>query len=153
MNHKRLTCIFFIRGVNTTNKQKIRRDMLVKRRQLAPSIITHHIQLIAHNVCQSPLFLNASTIFIYLDYLNEVQTGLIIAESFRLKKTVAIPKIIDNSMKFFKITSLEDVARGTFNILEPTTNESITAKKGLMIMPGVAFDKQCHCIGHKKRIL
>ena len=126
------------------HKQKIRQDILNKRRKLDESIVNYHSDLISRRVCQSTLFQHASTLFIY------VKTTPIIREAFRLNKTVAIPKIINHSMEFYKINSLEEVARGTFNILEPTTTERVTDKKGVMIMPGVAFDRCCHRIGYGK---
>ncbi|BEH90212.1 5-formyltetrahydrofolate cyclo-ligase [Turicibacter faecis] len=132
------------------HKQKIRQDILNKRRKLDESIVNYHSDLISRRVCQSTLFQHASTLFIYVNYQNEVKTTPIIREAFRLNKTVAIPKIINHSMEFYKINSLEEVARGTFNILEPTTTERVTDKKGVMIMPGVAFDRCCHRIGYGK---
>ena len=102
------------------HKQKIRQDILNKRRKLDESIVNYHSDLISRRVCQSTLFQHASTLFIYVNYQNEVKTTPIIREAFRLNKTVAIPKIINHSMEFYKINSLEEVARGTFNILEPT---------------------------------
>ena len=116
------------------HKQKIRQDILNKRRKLDESIVNYHSDLISRRVCQSTLFQHASTLFIYVNYQNEVKTTPIIREAFRLNKTVAIPKIINHSMEFYKINSLEEVARGTFNILEPTTTERVTDKKGVMIM-------------------
>ena len=132
------------------HKQKIRQDILNKRRKLDESIVNYHSDLISRRVCQSTLFQHASTLFIYVNYQNEVKTTPIIREAFRLNKTVAIPKISNHSIEFYKINSLEEVARGTFNILEPTTTERVTDKKGVMIMPGVAFDRCCHRIGYGK---
>ena len=53
-------------------------------------------------------------------------------------------------MKFYQIHTFDDLATGTFGILEPVTNECISNNEGLMIMPGVVFDINCHRIGYGK---
>lgn len=53
-------------------------------------------------------------------------------------------------MEFFEISAFSDLAAGCKGILEPKEDlEQIAkGKEGLMILPGVAFDKNCHRVGY-----
>ena len=82
--------------------------------------------------------------------MSKILARLLIETAWNLNKIVAVPKIINGNMSFYRIQSFKDLTIGTFNILEPTSNELICTTEGLMIMPGVVFDKNCHRIGYGK---
>jgi 5-formyltetrahydrofolate cyclo-ligase len=57
---------------------------------------------------------------------------------------------VDNKMQFYKANNFNELIKGSFNILEPETNQLINPSKALIIMPGVAFDRNKNRIGYGK---
>lgn len=132
------------------DKRELRQQILKQRSQLNEVEVSYKSDLIAKKVINQLEFITASTIYIYIDYRQEVSTQSIIETAWQLNKTVAVPKIIEGEMKFYKIDSFDELVPGTFGILEPTSNKCVIKNEGLMIMPGVAFDSSCHRIGYGK---
>ena len=88
-------------------------------------------------------------IYIYVNYNQEVITTDIIKKSLAVGKNVYIPKVYDDVILFHQIRSYEDdLAPGAYGILEPTNNSPDKLRDGLLIMPGLAFDKKFHRIGY-----
>ena len=51
-------------------------------------------------------------------------------------------------MNFYLVEQKEDLQPGAYGILEPTGEYKADGYDGLLIMPGVAFDEECHRIGY-----
>ena len=126
------------------SKKQLRQEIISQRLQLSATEILEKSKQIQQKVCHHPSFLNAPIVYTYIDYRHEVSTRLIIETAWKLNKIIAVPKIIEGEMKFYQIHTFDDLATGTFGILEPVTNECISNNEGLMIMPGVVFDINCH---------
>ena len=100
-----------------------------------------------------PEYRDAEVIYAYVDCKHEVETSDIIRAAWADGKRVAVPKVLGENMKFFYITSLEeDLEEGYYGIREPyekhPADEAEDEQKGLMLMPGVAFDEAHHRIGY-----
>lgn len=95
-----------------------------------------------------PLFVQADTILAYMDYRHEVVTKYLIEEAWREKKRVAVPKCSGKTMTFYRIDTFDDVAEGFYGIREPRTGEIVDDEHALMLMPGVAFDRNCNRVGY-----
>ena len=92
----------------------------------------------------------AMTIIIYVSTEYEVDTKKLIEYFLKIKR-VAVPKVIGNDMKFYFINSLDDLEKGSFNILEPKTKVEVKDfSKALSITPGVCFSKDGYRIGYGK---
>lgn len=92
----------------------------------------------------------ATTILTYVSTEDEVDTKKLIKYFFKNKK-VAVPKVIGNDMKFYFINSLDDLEKGSFNILEPKTKVEVKDfNKTISITPGVCFSKDGYRIGYGK---
>lgn len=50
--------------------------------------------------------------------------------------------------EFLSGRTKEDLQPGAYGILEPTGEYKADGYDGLLIMPGVAFDEECHRIGY-----
>lgn len=93
---------------------------------------------------------NIDTILIYVSFNNEVDT-LNIIKYFLGKKKVAVPKVNGNEMDFYYIDSFNDLSKGSFNILEPTTTNKVTSfDNSICIVPGLCFDKENYRLGYGK---
>lgn len=106
--------------------------------------------MIYRKVITHPFFLNADTIFCYVDYNHEVDTHAIMETAWKLQKKVAVPKVNGDSMEFYDIQSFSELEEGFFHILEPVTASIADDSSALVIMPGAAFDKKRNRIGYGK---
>lgn len=95
----------------------------------------------------------AKVIFIYVSYKNEVETHKIIKHALENGKKVCVPKIVSlkEGMEAVEIENLSELKVNKYGILEPEFNlEKIMAPDciDLMIVPGVAFDRNGGRVGY-----
>lgn len=89
-------------------------------------------------------------VLIYVSTFNEVSTLKLINYFLKIKQ-VAVPKIENDIMNFYYITSLSELKAGTFNILEPTNRCLVTNySDAVIITPGICFDVHGYRIGYGK---
>ena len=69
-------------------------------------------------------------------------------EAWKLGKSVWFPRVEGSEMNFYLVEQKEDLQPGAYGILEPTGEYKADGYDGLLIMPGVAFDEECHRIGY-----
>ncbi len=64
-------------------------------------------------------------------------------------KRVAVPKVYGDDMKFIYLDDLTQVAKGYAGIPEPIADAPVAQDEtALVLMPGLAFDRQGHRIGY-----
>lgn len=90
----------------------------------------------------------ASCIYAYYSFGKEVMTKPLIQKALSEGKRVALPKVNGEEIEFYYITSENDLEESSFGILEPKDCEKAEEKNALLIMPGVAFDKENNRIGY-----
>lgn len=106
--------------------------------------------IIFNKVINNQKILTSKSILIYVSLKEEIDTINLI-KHFLNNKKVAVPKIENNQMNFYYITSLFDLKPGYFNILEPTTNNMVTDfTNTICITPGICFSKDGYRIGYGK---
>ena len=131
-------------------KKDIRKRVLNKRENIKESEWEKNSRSIYEKVVTHSFFLNADTIYCYVDYRREVCTRQIIEKAWELNKCVFVPKVNGNDMTFHPIYSFSDLEEGYKGILEPYTDPIDEIKDGLVIIPGVAYDKNRNRIGYGK---
>lgn len=105
-------------------------------------------QLILGRLANLDVYKKAEIVFCYKSVDNEVNTEIIISDLLSSKKTVCVPRTTQE-MHFIKIDKDTVYSKGAFGIKEPSFGEEIT-NCDLMIVPMVAFDKNCNRMGHGK---
>jgi 5-formyltetrahydrofolate cyclo-ligase len=96
------------------------------------------------------------TILFFLNDPLEIDTGPLMETAFQDKKQVFVPKTEGNDIRFFHIYSSAGPWRyGAFDIREPETERPEDVLKTedfpvLVIVPGVAFDRDRNRMGHGK---
>ncbi len=119
----------------------IRRNILEKK---------HRDQEIFKLLLTNKFIGKSSLILTYVSLEDEVDTLEFINEMLRTKK-VAVPKIVENEMKFYIIRSLKDLREGIFKVMEPTTNEEVVDfNNSVCIVPGICFDQYNNRLGYGK---
>ena len=107
-------------------------------------------KIIYEKVINNSFIKNSDTILIYVSKDSEVDTINLI-NCFLKSKKVAVPKVNNNIIEFYYIDSLDDLEKGSFNILEPTTNKKVTDfNNAVCITPGICFNKEGYRIGYGK---
>ena len=128
-----------------TLRQKIREQ---KRAMTAEQIQTASEKL-TRMFLETELYQKAKTLYGYLPYNQEVRTVPILERALADGKKVAVPKVYGDTMKFIYLPDLTQVETGYAGIPEPIADgpegDDPTA---LVLMPGMAFDKEGHRIGY-----
>lgn len=135
-------------------KKEIRRWIRQKRRELEEFEWRKASSDIEAAVIAHPWFAKAEDIYTYVDCNRESGTRRIIETAFETGKNVWVPKVTGDTMHFYRIESLAELRLGAYGIMEPKGDGPMDkaawneACEGLMLMPGVAFDGQCHRVGY-----
>lgn len=100
---------------------------------------------------ETSLFRQAHSIALYHALPDEVQTEALLKKWF-LSKELWLPLVDGNDLKLIQYTGEENLRKGAFGIWEPKefVHQSTDAELDLIIIPGVAFDKQCNRLGRGK---
>lgn len=135
------------------NKAEIRKYIKDKKNNLTEEEIRIRSSQIAKKLFDKPFYKQAEYIYLYVSYNQEIDTIGIINHILEDKKRVAVPKVVDKNMEFHEITSLNQLSEGSFGIQEPTVYKPVSedpewASSNLMIIPGLAFDKNGSRIGY-----
>lgn len=105
-------------------------------------------ELICRRFCELDEYKSADNICIYISKGNEVNTRIIVDQTWKDEKNVYVPKVYGKLMHFIRITGYDELIKGNFGILEPESDEyDDDGMEGLMVMPGVAFDEDRNRIG------
>ena len=129
-------------------KKEIRHKIIRLRKEMDPLVWQQATNDITERVINHPRFLEETDIYCYANYNGEVGTSSIMEEAWKLGKSVWFPRIEGSEMNFYLVESKDDLQPGAYGILEPTGAHIADGEDGLLIMPGVAFDEECHRIGY-----
>ncbi len=136
--------------METKSKKEIRAEVKKHRREASAEQIRRNSDAICESFLALPEYQEAKVVFSYMDCKNEVETKKVTRQCWADGKIVAVPKVFGEIMKYYIITSYEDLEEGYFGIPEPKYEQlqEIVCEDGLMILPGVAFDENRHRVGY-----
>lgn len=125
-----------------------------ERRQMPKDVKAEWDNGITKNVFKLYQYRSATTVLVYVSTEIEVDTFEIIKGAWADGKKVAVPRCIPNTrlMEFHYITSFDDLAPGTFKVLEPDENLPIVEDFTgcLMLLPALAIDYVGYRLGYGK---
>ncbi len=126
--------------------------MHIKRNGLKDVSVINLSNRIQNNFLTSTLYNKAKIIALYNSIFNEVHLDLIFIQAKKDNKCIVFPKIIADKLSFYKITKLNDLVLGKFNIKEPNKNSKMIPinKIDLFLLPGLSFDPLGGRIGYGK---
>lgn len=131
------------------DKQSLRRHIREQKRAMTEEQIVARSEKLGQLFVQSELYRQAKTIYGYLPYNQEVRTVPMLQQALKDGKKVAVPKVYGEEMKFIYMDDLSKVEKGYAGIPEPIADEPVADDKtALVLMPGLAFDKEGHRIGY-----
>ncbi len=133
--------------VDVVSKNELRNFAKIKRNNILNKELKEKI--ITDKLLNHKKIINSNNILIYVSKDKEVSTKLLIKELLKLKKNIFVPKVLGNIIKFYKIESLDEVKKSTFEIEEPISNiEYVSDKNSVCIIPGLLFDKFNNRLGY-----
>lgn len=129
-------------------KKDIRKFIYGKRKQYTDQEINVWSRIITDKVIALDEFKNAGRVMAYADYNHEVSTRYIIEEAWKQGKEVAVPRVSGKDMVFIRLTDFSQLEPGYYGIPEPASGEAVDWHDAMMVMPGVAFDRENHRVGY-----
>jgi len=129
-------------------KSNIREICSQRRRIMSKDQVTEASAQIVARLEEMPEFQNADVIMMYYPIHNEVDIRPLINKYFETK-TILLPVVHRASIEMRPYTGKDCLHRGKFGIPEPKSG-SFRGKPDLIIVPGVAFDKNCNRLGRGK---
>jgi 5-formyltetrahydrofolate cyclo-ligase len=93
-------------------KQEFRREVASRRKALDAERGVQMSKRITETVTTLKEYREASLILVYIDYKNEVQTGMIMEAAWKDGKKVAAPKVNGKQMDFYLLNSVDDLESG-----------------------------------------
>ena len=131
------------------NKQELRQVIRARKRAMTEEDILRRSEILAEKFARSNAYRAAKTIYGYLPYNQEVRTVPMLRRALEEGKRVAVPKVYGDDMKFIYLDDLSQVAKGYAGIPEPVADGPVAQDgTGLVLMPGLAFDRAGHRIGY-----
>ena len=131
------------------DKTALRRQIRQRKREMTQQEIEEKSRILAEKFLSTDAYRSAKTIYGYLPYNQEVRTVPILQQALLDGKQVAVPKVYGEEMRFIYLTDLTRVAPGYSGIPEPIDDAPVANDPtALVLMPGLAFDKEGHRIGY-----
>ena len=131
------------------DKTSLRKAIREKKRAMTPEQIETASAKLGELFAACEAYRNASAIYGYLPYNQEVRTVPMLERALREGKRVAVPKVIGDEMRFIWMQDLSAVEQGYAGIPEPVADGPVADDpEALVLMPGLAFDPQGHRIGY-----
>lgn len=141
------------------NIKEVKKNLRMRYRQFRENLDPQRKVALDSTIQSRLLALNeyarADTVFTYVSKPIEVDTFALIEAAFANRKRVAVPRCVPQTfdMEFYYITSLDDLEKGTFGVLEPLPGKCALVPPdatGLCIVPGLSFDAQGYRLGYGK---
>ena len=131
------------------DKKALRKKIREQKRAMTPAQIEEASRKLAEQFLATEAYRNAKTVYGYLPYNQEVRTVPILERALADGKRVAVPKVYDDEMRFICLTDLTQVETGYAGIPEPIGDGPVADDPtALVLMPGLAFDREGHRIGY-----
>jgi 5-formyltetrahydrofolate cyclo-ligase len=111
--------------------------------------------VICERLAALPEYARARTVMYYVDVRSEVRTRHYLPTALTQGKRVVVPYCVNGELELFHLENGDELAVGMYKILEPKAELRALADKrveadelDLVIVPGVAFDREGGRTGH-----
>lgn len=141
-------------------KTQLRKQLRTKRNSLEKDIQFDKSYTIMETVVAHFEFLQSKQVLCYLSFQSEVYTKGIIEYAWLLNKSVFCPKIVENEIRFFKISNFDELELHPMGFYEPRVDETSiewtqqqatqyqAGEETIAIIPGLGFDLNGNRMGY-----
>ena len=133
----------------TSEKELIRERIKTKKQQLTDKEKEIEAANVFEKIEALPEFINAHNIMIYWSMPDELPTHNFIIR-WSKKKTMLLPVVKGEDMLIKPFSTKEELKQGSLGIWEPDTQKEYLNSIDLVIVPGVAFDRNKSRLGRGK---
>ena len=137
-------------AVETLTKKQIRSKMFLRLKTQKEEDRDRKSKAIKKKLFRNPVFKKAKLVMFYMSFDGEVNTEGMIRGAHRLGKIVAVPVCKKHRLTLRPciLRNKAQLKNGPYGICEPAVKEYIKLEDlGLVIVPGVAFDKKGNRLG------
>ncbi len=129
-------------------KSSLRKTLLEKRDATSFDLIKISSRQIQANLERIEDYRNAKSIAFYYPIGSEVKTQDLMLKVLSLGKDVLLPKVQEDELDFRKITDLNSLEKGSFDIMEPKDNCEKSDKIDVIIVPTVGISADGNRLGY-----
>ncbi|RMF43170.1 MAG: 5-formyltetrahydrofolate cyclo-ligase [Deltaproteobacteria bacterium] len=130
-------------------KRHLRKEILERRRSLAAAERDSLDERIQRCLLEHPLWRTPGMIGLYSPVRGEVATERLCRAAWRQQRTVVFPRVRGERLEFVAVGPDDPWATGAFGVREPAAGRIVElAQVGLLVMPGVVFDRDGHRLGY-----
>lgn len=131
------------------DKKQLRKQIRELKRAMTSEQIVEKSKRLKEQFCDCEQYRASKTVYGYMPYNQEVRTVPILEQALADDKKVAVPKVYGDTMRFIYLSDLTAVENSDMGIPEPIADVPVADDPtALVLMPGVAFDKEGHRIGY-----
>ncbi len=96
-------------------------------------------------------FKKAKTVMFYISLVGEVDTKKMIKEAHNLGKIILVPVCCNRNIMACMLDTKAKLKKGPYGVWEPVNRKPVSLKNpGLVVVPGLAFDKRGNRLGRGK---
>lgn len=144
-------CEYSMKETIQRKKKKLRDDMRILGASLDRDYMAQADQIIFDKLCKRSEYLDASHIFTYAGRYPEIDTLAFIEGAMKDGKMVSVPYCSDrNTMKAYRIESLDQLVTNSFGVLEPDIGicqEVDIDDIDLVLVPSCTADRKGNRLG------
>jgi 5-formyltetrahydrofolate cyclo-ligase len=132
-------------------KNQLRQEIKAKLASLSPQEFSAFNSAIEQRFFELPIIRDSQQIMLYYSIGREVTTAALISKLLQMGKTIALPACTsDKNLRAGIIHNLNELVPGIFGLSEPPVlaQEVDPAALDLIVIPGVAFDREGFRLGH-----
>jgi len=133
---------------SNSKKSSLRKTLLKKRDATSFDLIKISSRQIQANLERIEDYRNAKSIAFYYPIGSEVKTQDLMLKVLSLGKDVLLPKVQEDELDFRKITDLNSLEKGSFDIMEPKDNCEKSDKIDVIIVPTVGISVDGNRLGY-----
>ena len=139
--------------MQVNNKAELRKHFKKIRSEMDKKMRSDFDKNIFENVCSLNEYINCRQVLVYVSSEIEVGTRQLMEKAFS-EKEVLCPRCVDgtNIMYFYKVSSFEELEKGSFGILEPRIEceKAEVFDNAVCIVPALSFDRYGFRLGFGK---
>jgi len=125
----------------------LRRELLARRKQLAPDARVAAGEAVAHHVLQLPQVARAARIALYAALSDELPTRPLFEALASLRCERLLPRVEGSRLVFVPISAWDELVPGAFRVPEPPGTPVRLRPGDVAVVPGVAFDRAGNRLG------
>jgi len=130
-------------------KQALRKDMACRKKEYSTTCLSARSIEALNRLEGLDIFRQAKSVSLYHALPGEVETAAFI-EKWAETKTIFLPTVEGNDLTFHTYKGKHALRRGAFGIMEPEGEDVSMEQTDLIIVPGIAFDRQRNRLGRGK---